>query len=117
MSTIDEFFNYSKFEVRGLSSNVIDIEPDVQVIVPLEIYDAVGVDEASIVTAKLLSKSGRTSTELPVAVTVGYVNAISFSMIFTIPTADWVDGTELILDIQVTSREAFAYKLQYQVRG
>jgi len=118
MSTIDDFFNYSKFEVRDAGGNTFSIDPDVQTFIKLEIYDAVGVDKMAGVTGQLYYKDGRNEEVIPnTLVTMqmgscGLVNAI-----FTIALADWQENKSIVLKMKVTSRSAFVYELEYQVKG
>lgn len=116
MSTIDNFFNYSKFEARDASGTELSLAPDVESNIKLEIYDAVGVDRLAGVTGSLYYKDGRNTTPIPTSVVISTGSCGLVIATFTIDLVDWQDST-LGMNLVVTSSSAFVYKLDYQVKG
>lgn len=116
MGTIDEFFNYSKFEVRNTSGTAISVVADVETIIKVEIYDAVGVDYMADVTGVLKYSDGRNETDIPTVVSMS-VGPWGMAVVsFTVATADWTDQA-LTLVMSVTSSSAFVYTLDFQIKG
>lgn len=116
MSTIDDFFNYSKFEARNIDGNAISIEQDIETNLRVQIYDAVGVSKMATISGTLLYKDGRNETPIATPMlAVVQPNDIVY-VVFTIPTAEW-KSLPLYINFTITSSSAFVYKLQYQVKG
>jgi len=116
MGTISAFFNHSKFEIMTKNSNGKAVLLDTEYFLPLEIYDVLGLDVPSTITASLATKNGRTVTALPTVVTVTALGLTSFSFSFTIATGDWDGVAELLLDINVVDSEAYVYNLEHVIK-
>lgn len=116
MGTIDDFFNYSKFEVRNINGNTVAVEADTETLLRVQVYDAVGVSKMATISGSLLYKDGRTETLVAAPVVVAIQPNDIVYVSFTIPTAEF-QTIPLYIDFTITSSSAFVYKLQYQVKG
>jgi len=117
MGTISEFFNYSKFEARGLGGTADAVVVDVEYSLSLEIFDAIGLEKPALVTASLVSKKGRDVTALPTVVSAYPTSCFIHLFQFTASAGDWNGSDELLLNIIVTDSSAFVYKITHQVKA
>ena len=87
-----------------------------ETIIKVEIYDAVGVDYMADVSGVLKYTDGRNETILPTTVDMS-VGPWGMAIVsFTVAAVDWTDNP-LVLSMNVTSSSAFAYKLDFQIKG
>ena len=82
------FFDMSKMVADPLISNPY-ILPDVAFTLLYEVYDGIGVDTVSTISAVVLAQSGRTQTELAPTVVVANTSGNTYSFTCTVPLADF----------------------------